>query len=171
MNVLLRGPEPVWALETQEDTEVFGQALGRLLVEGTVIGLTGDLGAGKTTLTRSIALGFGVPEGVPVNSPTFTLMNLYEGSQRMLCHLDFYRLDHVDELEGLGLGDLEQEGAAFVVEWLDRIPYAFDDVLSLHLMVSGPESRELHLSGNGPQSRQLLQKLTEVLFPGDGEPA
>lgn len=163
MRVLLGGPEPVWALESEEDTQVLGTALGRLLSEEDVVGLTGDLGAGKTTLTRSIALGFGVPEGVPVNSPTFTLMNLYEASGRRLCHLDFYRLDHVEELEGLGLGDLEHQGAAFVVEWLDRIADAFEDVLSLHLRVTGMDSREVSLRSGGPRSTELLDSLRSGL--------
>ena len=163
MRELRSGMEPIWVLESEEDTQALGTALGQLLSEESVVGLTGDLGAGKTTLTRSIAMGFGVPEGVPVNSPTFTLMNLYDGSHRTLCHLDFYRLDHVDELEGLGLGDLEDQGTAFVVEWFDRIPEAFDDVLSLHLRVTGMESREVSLRSDGPRSKELLDSLRSRL--------
>ena len=103
-----------------DDTEAFGHALGSLLEAGTWVGLDGDLGAGKTCFVRGVASGLGVPSGWPVTSPTFTLLNVYEG-RIPLYHLDLYRLSSEDDLEAIGYYDLFTEEGVVIVEWAGRI--------------------------------------------------
>ena len=153
-------------LDSLEDTRKLGEALGKLLEPDDAVGLVGDLGSGKTTLARYAAAGAGVPEDVPVNSPTFTIMNLYNGGTTSLCHLDFYRIDDPEEMEGLALGDLSAQGYAFLVEWYDRFPEVFQDVLRLDFQRTGDNSRRVVLSASGTTSRELLQELLTVLGGG-----
>ena len=103
-----------------EDTEALGYALGQSLGAGSWVGLDGDLGAGKTCLVRGIAQGLGVPKGCPVTSPTFTLLNVYEGDL-LLYHLDLYRLSSEDDLEAIGYYDLFTDEGVVIVEWASRI--------------------------------------------------
>jgi tRNA threonylcarbamoyladenosine biosynthesis protein TsaE len=104
-----------------EDTRAFAAALAMLLEPGDVVLLVGDLGAGKTTFTQGLAAGLGVAE--QVTSPTFTLVRPYAcgaaGAVRTLHHADLYRLDHLQEVVDLGLGELVEEQAVAVVEWGD----------------------------------------------------
>lgn len=107
--------------DSADETERIGEALGRLLAPGDVIALTGDLGAGKTCLTRGIARGLGVDE--PVSSPTFILVAQYAtGRGFPLFHADCYRLDRpVAEAEAIGLDETMDNGGVAVVEWAERI--------------------------------------------------
>jgi len=93
-----------------------GQKLARVLAGGDILYLSGELGAGKTTLVRGIAKGLGYQGRV--NSPTFTLMNIYN-SDPPLYHLDFYRLEDGD-LDDLGLDDYWQDEAIIAIEWPQR---------------------------------------------------
>jgi tRNA threonylcarbamoyl adenosine modification protein YjeE len=102
-------------------TRALGEAIGRALGEGDVVGLCGPLGAGKTTLAQGVAKGLDVPPGVRVRSPTFTLCNELPG-RTLLLHLDLYRLGGEDEAETLGFRErVGHEGVA-LVEWADRFP-------------------------------------------------
>ena len=103
-----------------DETEAFGQALGKTLEAGMWVGLDGELGAGKTCFVRGVAAGLGVPKGWPVTSPTFTLLNVYEG-RIPLYHLDLYRLSSEDDLEAIGYYDLFTEEGVVIVEWAGRI--------------------------------------------------
>ena len=82
------------------ETEALGEALAARLTAGTVVAFTGDLGAGKTAFTRGLARGLGVPDRV--TSPTFTIVNEYEGGRLPLFHFDMYRLGSSDELFDIG---------------------------------------------------------------------
>lgn len=130
-----------------------------------MVGLVGDLGAGKTTFVQGLAQGLGVPASARVRSPTFTVVNTYAGGRVLLHHLDFYRLDDVDSLYALGYEDYLDGRAACVIEWLDHLPEAAPaDYLRVEL--SGGEApgeehhRTLVLTANGPRSRVLLAGLT-----------
>jgi len=137
-----------------------GRRLGKLLAGGEIVGLVGDLGAGKTTMTRSIARGAGIPATTVVNSPTFTILNVYDGPKKPLLHLDLYRIEDPDELEGLGLPDLLSTGAPLVIEWFDRCRTAFPpDVLEITIEILPGDARRLHLRAGGPLSRKLLRAL------------
>lgn len=145
-------------------TEKFGLALGRALAPGDVVGLVGRLGAGKTALTRAIATGAGIPSTTVVNSPTFTILNIYAGPELDLYHLDLYRIEDPEELEGLALADLLDSGGALVVEWFDTFPEAFpEDALTITIEITSENSRRFVLQPGGPKSRELLEQLNAML--------
>ena len=100
---------------TTEQTIALGQILGKLLQAGDVLVLTGDLGAGKTQLTKGIAAGMGVTDDV--TSPTFTIEMVYEGTTMPLYHFDLYRLNDPDQLEDTGLYDALESDGPTIIEW------------------------------------------------------
>ena len=106
-------------LESRRATRRLGAALAPALVAGDVIWLEGELGAGKTFFTRGLLRALGVPEAVPVTSPTFALMHEHEG-RVPIRHLDLYRLASPEELHELGVVEA-MEGAVTVIEWGARL--------------------------------------------------
>jgi len=119
-------------LEDAEATEAFGARLAAQLRPGDVIALFGTLGAGKTTLARGILRGLG-HEG-DVASPTFPIVQTYEPPQVRipLWHVDLYRIEHVEELDELGIEDARGE-AVLVIEWPERLPRLWPETLRLWL--------------------------------------
>lgn len=103
----------------EEQTEALGVRLGQLLQPGAVIAYTGDLGAGKTAFTRGLARGLGIPDRV--TSPTFTIVNEYEGGRLPLFHFDMYRLGSSDELFDIGWEDYLARGGVCAVEWSEQV--------------------------------------------------
>lgn len=101
-----------------EETKEFGIKLGKLLNSGDILCLNGDLGAGKTTLTKSIGLGLGVTDYI--TSPTFALINEYEGRVRVY-HFDVYRLENVEDLYDLGFDEYFYGSGVSIIEWAERI--------------------------------------------------
>jgi len=100
----------------EEETRDVGESLGKLLRQGDIVLLSGDLGTGKTCLTQGI--GRGLACGSPVNSPSFVLMNEYAGRETLF-HVDLYRIEDVEELDDLGLWDYAERGV-LVIEWPER---------------------------------------------------
>ena len=107
------------------ETEALGESLAGQLEPGTVIAFTGDLGAGKTAFTRGLARGLGVQERV--TSPTFTIVNEYEGGRLPLFHFDMYRLGSADELFDIGWEDYLARGGVCAVEWSENVSDALDN--------------------------------------------
>jgi tRNA threonylcarbamoyladenosine biosynthesis protein TsaE len=101
--------------KSTDETIALGERIGALLQEGDVLVLTGDLGAGKTQLTKGIAAGMGVTDDV--TSPTFTIQMVYEGTELPLYHFDLYRLDDPDQLDDTGLFDVLGGDGPCVIEW------------------------------------------------------
>lgn len=102
-----------------EATEAFGEQLGRAAEAGWVFGLTGDLGSGKTALTRGIARGLGVTSRV--QSPTFALVREYASGRLPLYHLDLYRMESAEQIVAAGLEEyLDPTAGVSVVEWFER---------------------------------------------------
>ena len=108
--------------QSAEETIAFGRTLTELLAPPRLVLLRGDLGAGKTTLVKGIAAGFGAAEEEDVTSPTFTLVQEYRGPRANLYHIDLYRVDTQRELETLGLDDLRSEGSVLLIEWGEKFP-------------------------------------------------
>ena len=102
-----------------EETEALGARLARALEPGAVVAFTGDLGAGKTAFVRGLARGLGVRDRV--TSPTFTIVNEYEGGRLPLFHFDLYRLGCADELFDIGWEDYLARGGVCAVEWSERM--------------------------------------------------
>lgn len=96
----------------------FGEALGRELSAPAVIGLSGDLGTGKTTLIQAICRGLGAQ--APVTSPTYALVHRYDAQGHAVYHVDCYRLRSPGEARDLGFDDMTREGAIVLVEWPER---------------------------------------------------
>ena len=104
------------------ETIQFGRKLGETLTPGTVVGLVGDLGSGKTTMVKGIALGLGVRNKRQVHSPTFVIFHIYKG-RIPLYHFDLYRLEREADLDAVGFDEfLSDPNAVSVIEWADRIP-------------------------------------------------
>lgn len=144
------------ALSCLSETERLGESLGKELQPGDILALHGDLGAGKTVLAKSIVRASGY-SGL-VSSPTFTIMNAYEGPVRVL-HVDTYRLTDPYEVGSLGFSEYIDAGWAAVVEWADRIPDLLpDDHLAIELsQQDGAEGgRVAALRSSGPRSHGLL---------------
>ena len=108
-----------------EETIGLGEALGRVLGPTDVLVLTGDLGAGKTQLTKGVARGMGVTDDV--TSPTFTIEMVYEGSRIPLYHFDLYRLDNADQLEDTGLFDVLGADGPCLIEWGEQFSQEIGD--------------------------------------------
>ncbi len=138
-----------------EETVELGRRLGEQLERGDVLALVGPLGAGKTQLTRGLALGIGA--GERVTSPTFKLVNEYEGRIRLF-HIDAYRLRDAEDLAALGCDELfDGRDSAAVVEWADRVAAALPaEYLSIEFEITGPASRKLIIGAAGPRSARLL---------------
>lgn len=111
--------EKIIYMKNEAETVGFGIELGQTAKPGTVIALTGDLGAGKTTLTKSIAKGLGIDD--VITSPTFTIVKEYYSGRLPLYHFDVYRIGDVDEMYELGYEDYFFGEGVCVVEWADLI--------------------------------------------------
>jgi tRNA threonylcarbamoyladenosine biosynthesis protein TsaE len=106
-------------IENEKEAECFGLNLSQGLKPKTVIALTGDLGVGKTTLTKAIARGLGIKE--VITSPTFILMRQYSGGRLPLYHFDMYRIEDEEEIHELGFIDYFYMDGVCVIEWADKI--------------------------------------------------
>lgn len=108
---------------SEAGTLALGEIMTELLLPPKLVVLRGELGAGKTTLVKGIAAALGVANADEVTSPTFTLVHEYQGHKTRLFHLDVYRLETEKDLEGIGLWEIADAGAALViVEWGEKFP-------------------------------------------------
>ena len=111
--------------KSEAETEALGARLAEQLEPGGVVAFTGDLGAGKTAFTRGLARGLGITERV--TSPTFTVVNEYEGGRLPLFHSDMYRLGSSEELFGIGWEDYLARGGVCAVEWSENVEDALEE--------------------------------------------
>ncbi len=139
----------------EEETVDLGRRIGAAVQAPRVVLLYGDLGAGKTALTRGIALGLGVSEDAPVTSPTFTLVNLHPASRGPLYHLDLYRLHGLRDLYSIGIEDILSADAVVVVEWAEKLLLPVSDPLRVRI-----------LPGDGPEER-VIEILPDLHLPSD----
>ena len=142
-----------------EQTEQLGQRLGAVLTAGAVVAFTGDLGAGKTAFTRGLARGLGIAGSV--TSPTFTIVNEYDGGRLPLFHFDMYRLSSSDELFEIGWEDYLARGGVCAVEWSEIVDDALDedcirvdirrgeDACSRHIRITGIDFTDKDMAGEG----------------------
>lgn len=141
-----------------DETFALGRALGEALEATDFVGLTGQLGAGKTLFSRGVAEGAGVPLE-DVSSPTYSIVQSYRG-RLPLHHADLYRLTSEDDLYATGYFDLlDAADAAFLVEWVEHVPNAAPaDALRLRLEVTTPDTRTIHVTTSGPRSEALRDR-------------
>lgn len=140
------------------ETEEFGIRLGGLLKAGDILCLNGDLGAGKTTLTKSIGIGLGVEEYI--TSPTFALINQYSGRMPVY-HFDVYRLENSDELYDLGFDEYFYGNGVCIIEWADKIDRMIPkERITLDIEKGRDEdSRIIKLTGYGDRYDKLVKEM------------
>lgn len=141
--------------ENEMELMDFGSQLGKLLKEGDILILTGELGAGKTTLTKGIAKGLDISQ--MIKSPTYTIVREYQG-RLPLYHLDVYRIG--DDPDSIDLDDFIYGGGVTVIEWGNLLDlFLFDDYLEI-VLSKNEDGRLLDLKAKGVRSQQLLEEIT-----------
>lgn len=137
-------------MQTQSpaQTRALGRRLSESLLPGDVVLLYGDLGAGKSELTRGIAEGLGITS--TVTSPSFTILNVYDEGRIPLYHFDWYRLNGADELYEMGMDEYLGGDGVAVVEWPTQCPEAIPEThLAVRLTPVGESEREITLTPMG----------------------
>ena len=153
---------------TADDTRAVGAAIALLLRVHDVMVLTGELGAGKTTLVRGIASGLGASEHVA--SPTFTLVREYVTGRIPIAHVDVFRLDRVQDVVDLALDELEDSACVLIVEWGDAVDELLpDDRLRVELTsedpAGGSDARRIAITAEGPSWLERADELATVTGP------
>ena len=158
----MRGSEIETA--SPEETEALGAALGRAARGGELLGLVGELGAGKTCLVRGLAAGLAI-DPARVHSPSFTIVTEYRGGRLPLTHVDLYRLERPHDDEPFLRDALYGAGVA-AVEWFDRLPPApGDELLLVTFRFTTGEGRAIRLEARGTRHRELLDRARGALAP------
>ena len=144
-----------------EETRRLGEALGRVLEPGDLLALVGGLGAGKTCLSQGVLAGLGVRG--PVSSPTFTIVNEYQG-RLPVYHLDVYRLEDDGQLEDLGFEELFYGDGVTVLEWADKVEERLPpEHLRIEMIASEEENtRLIRLLPRGEHGRRILRVLADL---------
>lgn len=159
-----------WTCETQsvEETQHLGSTLGSVLEAGSVLALSGNLGAGKTHFTQGIATGLGVDRRL-VNSPTFSLVQEYAGRLPVF-HFDTYRLKNLDEFIDLGFDEYLSLRGVCIIEWAERVTEVLPtDRLGIRITTIGETARQFDWQAGGEVSRRTLQKLRERFERSSGD--
>jgi tRNA threonylcarbamoyladenosine biosynthesis protein TsaE len=156
---------------TADDTRGVGAAIAPLLRIGDVLVLTGELGAGKTTLVRGIASGLGATEHVA--SPTFTLVREYVTGRVPVAHVDVFRLDRVQDVVDLALDELEGGACVLIVEWGDAVEELLpDDRLRVELTTDAAgeaDARRITITSAGASWLERADELAAVTDPWSAE--
>lgn len=147
----------------EECSYAIGRKIGENLEPGDILALWGELGAGKTFLTRAIAHGLGVPASTPVTSPTFAIINEYDGRLH-LCHIDLYRLTGPDDLETLPWQEaLFGEGVA-AIEWPDRLETLLPgERWDIRIEITGDDSRTFTILAHGQTNDARSERWFDAL--------
>ncbi|KZL19930.1 tRNA (adenosine(37)-N6)-threonylcarbamoyltransferase complex ATPase subunit type 1 TsaE [Pseudovibrio sp. WM33] len=147
-------------LDNQRATELFAADLAELLKEGDVLALSGDLGTGKSTLSRALLRHLAADPHLEVPSPTFTLVQTYDLPRMSVAHLDLYRIEEPEELEELGLDEYLETGGA-LIEWPEMgDPSYWPEALDLKLTEgTEPDTREITLTANCESWQNRLDRL------------
>ena len=171
MSATLRGEGALELVsEATEQTIELGRVLGGLLEVGDVLVLTGDLGAGKTQLTKGVAAGLGI--SADVTSPTFNIQCIYEGGRLPLYHFDLYRLSDADQLGDAGVYDALDGDGACLIEWGEQFADDLGDErvdVTLERMdedavADGEEpARRIEFAPHGERARELVAALAKAV--------
>lgn len=141
-------------------TEALGRLLGKHAQDGDVLCLSGDLGAGKTLLSRGVAAALGV-EPDEVTSPTFAIMNVYEGRELEVRHFDLYRLNRPEELEDIGFAEYAGGEGVTLIEWAELFSEQLpEEYLQVELRHEGAGRRAV-LMAQGERYERLLKEVEE----------
>ena len=151
----------IFKINSVEDTTQLGINLGKLLKSGDIVCLTGDLGTGKTHITKGIAKGLGIEDNI--TSPTFTIVNEYETGRLKLNHFDVYRVSDPDEIYAIGFDDYIFSDAVSVIEWANYIeeilPQDFLHILIEKDLSQGEYYRKITITPYG-EKYNYIKELT-----------
>ena len=137
-----------WISRSEEETIAIGEEIARELPSKAAVLLIGNLGAGKTTLTKGIVLGLGAALADEVSSPTFTLIHEYNPR---VVHIDLYRLETPQEVATLGLEEIFDRDAVVLIEWGERFPdFMPAERIEVRLVATDENSRRIELIAAGP---------------------
>lgn len=144
--------------KSAEDTMRLGEMLGKVVEPGDFIALTGELGSGKTHFVKGVAVGIGVENSVQVSSPTYTLINEYQG-RHCLYHFDLYRLNGGTEIIELGLEEYFFGNGVCIVEWAERLKSELpNEYLSILFDYEDENFRQIEFVPHGARYEILLKK-------------
>lgn len=129
-----RSPSETWEI---------GEQIGRRAKRGDLYAIYGELGAGKTQFVKGIAKGLGVEDWLYVVSPSFTIMNIYEGNDTNLCHVDLYRIED-SEFEPLSIEEFLEDGVV-AIEWAERAHW-WDGIIQVDIEIMGEEERKITIT-------------------------
>ena len=142
-------------IKSKIESQSFGEKLGKLCFEGMCITLNGDLGAGKTTLTKSIGKALGVTK--TISSPTFTILKIYQGNLP-LYHIDAYRLEGLDQ--DLGFEEMLEGDGVAIVEWGEFIEDILPkERLDITIYAGNNEERTFEINAFGKRYEEIMEKL------------
>jgi tRNA threonylcarbamoyladenosine biosynthesis protein TsaE len=142
-----------------KDTLALAASIATKLKKGSIVCLHGDLGSGKTTFVQGLAAALGVKE--TVQSPTFVLMNMYEGRKRLF-HFDLYRLENIKEIERLGYEEFFYGDGIAVVEWADKLKELYPpQCLVINFAHAGNDTRDIRLEAKGAVYGPVVKELAK----------
>ena len=148
--------------ESVNDTLKIGKAISKNLQNGDIICLVGELGSGKTVLTKGIAWGLGIRRSAII-SPSFVLIRQYPQAKLPLYHLDLYRLRTEKDILALGYEDYLYDTAVTVIEWADRLSYLLPkEYLKIELFIKANSQRLIKFSARGIHYKELLRPLKKI---------
>jgi tRNA threonylcarbamoyladenosine biosynthesis protein TsaE len=150
----------------EQDTDRLGAALADVLPPGTVVGLIGTLGAGKTRLVQAVAAAMGIPRD-NVTSPTFVLVNEYSGGRLPIYHFDTYRLKDDDEFVNLGPDEYFDSNGLTFVEWADRVADLLpSERIEITIDADGETRRQITVCGTTREVDRLVDQVAEAVGAG-----
>ena len=153
--------------ENPEETQTLGEKLGKTLKRGDVIALVGALGTGKTCLTQGIARGIGIAPDEVVNSPSYILINEYNGAIPIY-HIDLYRLENSEEIAELGLSEYIESDGICIIEWAERMSDLLPDTcIKIHITLADTNashsSEVRELTSQNPEDENIRH--IEIQYP------
>ena len=141
---------------SDRETITLGQKLGTLLEDGDMVALVGELGGGKTWFTKGVALGLGVSEDQVITSPSFALVNEYEGRVPFY-HMDVYRLGSLSEFLSAGLEEFLHQRGIVAMEWADRWPEILPEKrIEVTFVILDDNRREIKLVGHHARTKKII---------------
>ncbi|MGD0626479.1 MAG: tRNA (adenosine(37)-N6)-threonylcarbamoyltransferase complex ATPase subunit type 1 TsaE [Thermodesulfobacteriota bacterium] len=153
--------EGIWEVRTEgpDQTLCLGRVFGGMLAEGSMVALMGNLGSGKTVLAKGIAQGLGVEDEREITSPSFVLVNEYQG-RLPVHHVDLFRLQDPGQVEDLGWAEFIFGPGVTLVEWAEKVPSLLpDERVEVHLQWLNPGERRLVFIGKGRAAKELVNRL------------
>lgn len=146
---------------SDQETIRLGRRLGNVLSKGDVVGLAGELGSGKTWFAKGLALGLGIGTDMVVTSPSFTLVNEYEG-EHPFYHMDLYRLDSLSDVQSIGLEEYLNDESIVAIEWADRWPEILPEgAVTVKLVIIDDHRREITFSGQHPRALEIIRRFEQ----------